>query len=100
MTNDALLFLAQVEAVETKLLVAPAEETQAERLAVNGGNCRDAHIDLLIVGVQIHPPVLRQAPLGNVHVRHHFQARDDGGLQQTDRKSTRLNSSHGYISYA
>src|SRR2546422_6353132 len=32
------------------------------------------------------------------------RARDDGGAQssraRTDRKSTRLNSSHGYISYA
>ena len=32
--------------------------------------------------MQIHPAILRQAPLGDVHVRHHFEARDDGGLQK------------------
>src|SRR2546429_7347609 len=32
------------------------------------------------------------------HVLQHFRA--DDGVHRSDRKSTRLNSSHGYISYA
>ena len=32
--------------------------------------------------LQIDAAVLRQTPLGDIHVRHHFQARDDGRLQQ------------------
>ena len=35
----------------------------------------------LVVGLQIDAAVLRQAALGDVHVRHDFQARDDGRLQ-------------------
>ena len=34
-----------------------------------------------MVRLQIHAAILRQTPLGDVHVRHHFQARDDGRLQ-------------------
>ena len=81
MANDGVLFLAQIETIETKLLLAAAEQTQTDRFAVNRGNGRHAHVDILIVRLQIHAAILRQTPLRDVHVRHHFQARDDGRLQ-------------------
>ena len=39
--------------------------------------------------MQIHATVLRQTPLGDVHVRHHFQARDDGCLQHAQLRRNR-----------
>src|SRR5687768_18314034 len=51
---------------------------------------RDGHHPL-----QRRPPAARH---GRPGVRH--RVRGPGGLLGGDRKSTRLNSSHGYISYA
>src|SRR6478672_124685 len=34
------------------------------------------------MGVQLNSAILRKTPLGDVHVRHHFQPRNDGRLQQ------------------
>ena len=81
MANDLLLFPAQIEPIEPELLFAPAEQTQTDRLAVDRGNGRDAHVDILITRLQIHAPVLRQPAFGDVHVRHHFQARNNRRLQ-------------------
>src|SRR2546429_3377531 len=41
---------------------------------------------------------VRRDPLGER--RHHQHRDDDQRAERADRKSTRLNSSHGYISYA
>src|SRR2546429_2925801 len=38
-----------------------------------------------------------QEPVAEIELREELV---DGGLRREDRKSTRLNSSHGYISYA
>src|SRR2546430_6386698 len=42
-------------------------------------------------------PMLHLAPFGDIHDR---TARDGASAPSTDRKSTRLNSSHSQISYA
>src|SRR2546422_5978147 len=47
-------------------------------------------------GSASHDRNLLRAP--QVHLRTWFKGRD--GIWRRDRKSTRLNSSHGYISYA
>ena len=74
MADRLLLLLAHVQPVESELLPAAAEQSQADRFAVHGRNGRNANVDLLITCLQIHAPVLGQAPFGNVHVRHHFQS--------------------------
>ena len=72
MANHRLLLLAEIETLKTELLSAAGEQTQTDRFAVHRRNGRDADIDFLIVRVQIHPAILGQTPLGDVHVRHHF----------------------------
>src|SRR5438094_5988243 len=81
MANDFLLLSTQIEPIEPELLLTAAEQAQTDRFAVDGGNGRNAHIDVLITRLQIHAPILRQSAFGDVHVRHYFQARDDGRLQ-------------------
>src|SRR2546422_7159724 len=59
--------------------------------------------DLLLVGAHDGLEVGRRAaqiPIEVVGARDDEDAREDAVLAETDRKSTRLNSSHGYISYA
>ena len=72
MANDLFLLLAQIEALEIELLLATAQQTQTDRLAVDCWNCRDAYVDLLIVRVQIHASVLRETPFRDVHMRHYL----------------------------
>ena len=43
----------------------------------------------LLVRLQIDAAILRQPPFRDVHVRHHFQTRDDGRLQQTQLRRDR-----------
>src|SRR5262249_28709793 len=79
--DDLFLLLAQIEPLKIELLLAAAEQAQTDRFAIDSWYCRNAHIDLLIICEQVHSTILGQSPLGDVHVRHHFQARDDGRLQ-------------------
>src|SRR5437870_12035882 len=81
MANDLLLPLAEIETIKPELLLAAAEQPQTNRFAIDSGNGRNAHIDVLITRLQIHATILRQSAFGDVHVRHYFQARDDGRLQ-------------------
>src|SRR5438093_13738539 len=83
MADDLLLFFAQIESIKPELLLAPAEQSETDRFAVHGRNGRNAYIDVLITRLQIHSPILRQPALSNVHMRHHFQARDDVRLQDS-----------------
>src|SRR6516162_9961243 len=83
MADDILLFFAQIESIEPELLLAPAEQSETDRFTVHGGNGRNADIDVLITRLQIHSPILGQPAFSNVHVRYHFQARDNGRLQDT-----------------
>ena len=54
----------------------------ADRFAVHRRDGGNAHVDRLIGGLQIDAAVLRQTALGDVHVRHHFEARNDGRLEK------------------
>src|SRR6202008_5134429 len=69
------------EALKIKLLIAAAKQPQANRFTIDRWNSRDTHIDLLIAGVQVHSPILRQTALGDVHVGHDLEARDYGLLK-------------------
>ncbi len=89
MPDRFLLLFAHIEPLKTELLTAAAEQTQADRFAVHRWNRRNANVDLLITRLQIHAPVLRQSPLGDVHVRHHFQSRNDRRVQQAQLRGHR-----------
>ncbi len=80
--DSADLLRAHVEPVEAEAeRLAAREETERNALAVHGRNGGDADVDGAGVGGQIDAAVLRQAALGDVHVRHDFQARDDRALE-------------------
>ena len=53
------------------------EQSQHHPLAVTGRNRRDAHVDRAAGDAQTDAPVLRQALLGDVELRHDLQARHD-----------------------
>ena len=57
------------------------EQPHHDRLAVHGGNGRDADVHAPALQRDADAPVLRQAPLGDVHLRHDLDARRDGRLQ-------------------
>ena len=48
-----------------------------------GRHGRDAQVDLAAAHGGLDAPVLRQAPLGDVELRHDLDARGDGGAQRT-----------------
>src|ERR1051326_52035 len=82
MPDRLLVFFAQIEPTETEMLSASREQSQANRFPIDGWNGRNADVDFLVIGVEIHSAVLRETPLGDVHVGHYFQTRDDGGMEQ------------------
>src|SRR2546422_6021682 len=67
------------------------------------GSCRHCQIDVghRLDAAEGHPEVLHdeQRP-ARPRGRTRREARGSAGRRPRDRKSTRLNSSHGYISYA
>src|SRR5204862_1759485 len=58
------------------------EDTQHRVLAENAGNDRHAEVDRTAVDRDLESAVLRDAPLGNVELRHDLDTGDDllGGL--------------------
>src|SRR3712207_7062033 len=63
--------------------------------------CRDDELlDPAPAGRAGHPVRVLGAPPGQLHQRRHGVHGSAGAGVQTDRKSTRLNSSHANISYA
>ena len=57
------------------------------RLAVDGGHGRDADVHAPAAGRgDADAPVLGQAPLGDVHLRHDLDARGERGLQPPRRR--------------
>src|SRR5262249_364489 len=81
MSNNFLLLFAEIESIKSELLFAADEQSQTDRFTVDRGNGGSAYGNGLTVRLQINAPVLRQTTLRDVHVRHYFQARNDGGLQ-------------------
>src|SRR4030095_797466 len=72
--HDPGVLRAEVETLETEcVLLIATEQTQTDRLAVHGRDGGNANVDGLLGRLKVDPAVLRQAALGDVHVRHHFQ---------------------------
>src|SRR2546429_4876584 len=72
---------------------------------LHSAGCRNNAVNVVTRGGQRHPIPCRIAPVTNGARNDPGQLRDVMGCRwpprvTTDRKSTRLNSSHGYISYA
>ena len=78
--------VAQADAIERQLHVAPVEHTHHDALAVHGGEHGDAEIDRIPVDVHLDAAVLGQAALGDVELRQHLDARDDGHRQLLGRR--------------
>src|ERR1041385_8613929 len=96
--EGAIRLLADVPGLERFVEAGPAGpgivlvEGAEERLARD-----DVHVD---PGLVVVPVLVVERPLGGITLRHLVLQRRERAPQITDRKSTRLNSSHGYISYA
>ncbi len=61
------------------------EQAQHDALAGAGRQRRHAHVDALVAELERHPAVLRQPLLGDVHARHHLEARHQRGVQRARR---------------
>ena len=82
--------LAQVLRIETHNVQREGSKLLAHRLfieyaehgifAVNRRHDRDAEVDGAPVIAHSEAPVLRHAPLGNIQLAHHLDARDDGRM--------------------
>src|SRR2546429_5106499 len=76
--------------MNTRLLVALGDTATAERTL-------SAPLDSLVA---LHTATLQYMPLAGCLVRNMALRAELAAVRGEDRKSTRLNSSHGYISYA
>ena len=65
------------ERLEIEIHRGAIEHAQHDALAKLRRQRRDAQIDRAARDILLDAPVLRQAALGDVHVRHHLNARDD-----------------------
>src|SRR5258706_7333041 len=80
-SNDLFVVAIQPDAFESEVNTAARQQTQTHALAVRGRDCRDTHVDFFAATAHVNAAVLRQAPLGDVHVGHDLDARDDGRLK-------------------
>ena len=69
----------EAHVLEVERRGALVENTHDHRLAVRGGQARDAEVDGAAGDGDRDAAVLRDAALGDVEVRHDLDARDDGG---------------------
>ena len=77
------VFRAKIKSLKTeRLLLIPTQKTQADRFAVDRWDGGNANVNLLVGGFQIDPAILWETALRDIHVRHDFQTRDDGRLEQ------------------
>ncbi len=87
-----MLHAGQHVVVEAQLLkiveVArrPVQEAHDHALSVERGKRGNAQIDLAAQDLDLDAPVLRQAPLGDVELRHQLHARDDRRFQFAQRR--------------
>ncbi len=71
------LVVAQPDPVEAQLDVGAVEHAHHDGLAEHRRQHGDAQVDRVAVDHQLDAAVLRQAPLGDVEVRHDLDAADD-----------------------
>ena len=76
----------EAELLERQEDARAVEEPHDDRLAVHGGDRRDADVHAPAAERDADAPVLRQTPLGDVHLGHELDARGHGGLQPARRR--------------
>src|SRR5205823_5986218 len=64
---------------------AVIENTHDALLAVRGGQCAHAQVDLAVGDGRANTAVLRQSAFADVQVRHDLQSRDDRGVHRVRR---------------
>ena len=69
------------EAVQRQTPRLLVEQSKHHALAVAGRQSRDAHIDRMPGNAQHDATVLRQSLLGDIELRHHFDARHHRRVQ-------------------
>jgi len=72
------------EAKQRKIELVAREEAQADAFAADGGYRGNADVDGLAFHFEVDATILRHPALGDVEVRHDFDARDDAGLKHFD----------------
>ena len=77
--------LVESEVVEAQDHARLVEHAHDDLLAVDRGQRRHPQVDALAADVERNPAVLRDAMLGDVHVRHHLEASGDRGPDGTGR---------------
>ena len=85
-SNSLQRVLGEAERLEVHDDARAVEDTQHDALAVERRQRRDAEVDLLAHHAELDAAVLRQAPLGDVELRHDLDARHDGRLQPARRR--------------
>ena len=76
----------ETELFKVQLHAALVENTHHDALAVHRGHGGDAKVDVFALQAQPNAAVLRQAALGDVKVRHDFDARNHGGGEALGRR--------------
>ena len=65
------------------------QETQHHALAVEGGECGHAHVDLAVVHTQADSAILGYTPFGDVELGHDLESTHDGS-RETRRRRDRI----------
>ena len=78
--EDREIGLAHAELVDVGERAILVEHAQHDLLAEDPGQRAEPQIDGPPVGVDLHPPVLRQAPFRDVQIGHHLEPRDQGRM--------------------
>ena len=81
LADDLFIAFAQAKLAEPDEFLAAHEEAQAYAFPVGGGQGGDADVNVLALDPHADTAILRQALLGDIHVRHDLDARNDGGLE-------------------
>ena len=80
MPFGAASLVVEAESLEVEFL--PRQETEGHGFAVHARDGGDTDVDGLAVEFEVDATVLRHAALGDVEVRHDFQAGNQGSLKQ------------------
>ena len=71
----------EAEFIQADMQAGAHQKTQTDALTISRGDRRDADVDLVAAAADVDATVLRETALGDVHVGHDLDARDDGGLE-------------------